>query len=185
MIAAARTVSPRILALVATLALAACGQGEAPPAVPVSALDTLPAGTATYDEAKGELVLEMPPADVPAAMGEGMDGMITTPASRVEIPVGGFVHSFRIECVDQDGNVLPPSRLHHINVIDPSRRELFAPISLRFLAASKETGSPSVNDRLVGMPLAAGQRVIVKAMLHNPELKVLPGVRARVVFGYR
>jgi hypothetical protein len=184
-IAAVRTVSARVLTFVAACALAACGQGEAPPAIPVGALDALPAGTATYDEARGELVLEMPPTDVPAAMGEGMDGMITTPASRVEIPVGGFVHSFRIECVDQDGNVLPSTRLHHINVIDPSRRELFSPISLRFLAASKETGSPSVNDKLVGMPLTAGQRVIVKAMLHNPEMKVLPGVRARVVFGYR
>ncbi|HEX5817328.1 MAG TPA: hypothetical protein VFY20_00520 [Gemmatimonadales bacterium] len=179
--------SARFLAfgVAATLVLGACGQGEAPPAIPIAAVDTLPAGTATYDEARGELVLEMPPTDVPAAMGEGMDGMITTPASRVDIPVGGFVHSFRIECVDQDGNVLPPSRLHHINIIDPSRRELFAPISLRFLAAGKETGSPSVPDKLVGMPLIEGQRVIVKAMLHNPETKVLPGVRARVIFGYR
>ena len=170
---------------VAALLLGACGQGEAPPAIPISAVDTLPAGTASFDASRGELVLEMPPTDVPAAMGEGMDGMITTPASRVEIPVGGFVHSFRIECVDRDGNVLPLSRLHHINVIDPSRRELFAPISLRFLAAGKETGSPSVPDRLIGMPLIEGQRVILKAMLHNPEPKVLPGVRARVILGYR
>ena len=174
-----------VLAAVVALVLGACGQGEAPPAIPIAAVDTLPAGTASYDEARGELVLEMPPIDIPAAMGEGMDGMITTPASRVDIPVGGFVHSFRIECVDQDGKVLPPSRLHHINVIDPSRRELFAPISLRFLAAGKETGSPSVPDRLVGMPLIEGQRVILKAMLHNPEARVLSGVRARVIFGYR
>ena len=149
---------------VAALLLGACGQGEAPPAIPIAAVDTLPAGTASFDASRSELVLEMPPTDVPAAMGEGMDGMITTPASRVEIPVGGFVHSFRIECVDRDGNVLPLSRLHHINVIDPSRRELFAPISLRFLAAGKETGSPSVPDRLIGMPLIEGQRVILKAM---------------------
>lgn len=167
------------------LALAACGRGTAPPATPVAVVDTLPAGTATWDEARGELTLEMPPTDVPAAMGDGMDGMITTPASRVDIPVAGYVHSFRIECVDRDGHVLPASRLHHINIIDPSRRELFAPISLRLLAAGRETGSPSVNDKLVGMPLLEGQRVIVKAMLHNPEPKVLPGVRARVVFGYR
>jgi hypothetical protein len=167
------------------LPLAACGRGQAPPATPIAAVDSLPAGTATYDEAKGELVLEMPPTDVPAAMGGGMEGMITTPASRVDIPVGGYVHSFRIECVDRDGKVLPATRLHHINIIDPSRRELFAPISLRLLAASKETGTPSVNERLVGMPLLQGQRVILKAMLHNPEEVALPDVRARVVFGFR
>jgi hypothetical protein len=175
----------RAIGAAAALLLGACGQGDAPPAIPIAAVDSLPAGTATYDESRGELVLEMPPTDVPAATGEGMDGMITTPASRIDVPVGGFVHSFRIECVDRDGNMLPPSRLHHINIIDPSRRELFAPISLRFLAASKETGSPSVPDKLVGMPLVEGQRVILKAMLHNPETKALQGVRARVILGYR
>jgi len=167
------------------IALGACGRGDAPPATPIAVVDTLPAGTATYDDAKGELVLEMPPTDLPAAMGDGMEGMVTTPASRVDIPVAGYVHSFRIECVDADGNVLPASHLHHINIIDPSRRELFAPISLRFLAAGRETGAPSVNDKLVGMPLLAGQRVILKAMLHNPEARRLPGVRARVILGYR
>ena len=174
-----------VLAACATAALSACGRAKAPPATPIAVVDTLPAGSATYDAAKGELVLEMPPVDVPAAMGDGMDGMITTPASRIDIPVAGYVHSFRIECLDRDGKVLPASYLHHINVIDPSRRELFAPISLRFLAAGKETGAPSVNDKLVGMPLLAGQRVILKAMLHNPDPRALPGLRARVIFGYR
>jgi hypothetical protein len=86
--------------------------------------------------------------------------------------------------VDPQGKPLPPSRLHHFNVIDPSRRELFAPIALRLFAASKETGSPSVPQRLVGMPLVAGQRIILKAMLHNSEAQPLRGARARVVLGF-
>jgi hypothetical protein len=147
------------------------------------ALDTLPVATAQYDTARGELILEMPPIDIPASSGMHQ-GMIVTPATRVEIPVSGYVHSFRVEVVDPQGRLLPEHTLHHFNVMDPGRRELFAPIMLRLLAASKETGSPAVPARLIGMPLVAGQQLVLKGMLHNSDSTPLPGSRARVVLGF-
>jgi len=173
----------RSLLPVAAAALAACGGAPAPEIVQVG-LDSLPAATATFDESRGELVLEMNPIDIPAGSADH-EGMIVTPIQRVDVPVTGFVSGFRVEAVDANGTILPIARLHHLNVIDPGRRELFAPIALRLLAASKETGSPSVNPMLVGMPLWEGQRLLIKAMLHNPEPQVLPGVKARVVFTFR
>lgn len=134
------------------------------------------------DSSRGELVLEMPPIDIPAA-GEH-EGMIVTPAVRVDIPTAGYVNSVRTEMVDSDGKPLPSTLIHHVNVIDPQRRELFAPIALRLYAASKETEAASFPKRVFGMPLAEGQRIILKAMLVNPATTPLRGVRTRVVFGY-
>ena len=147
------------------------------------ALDSLPVATARYDTSQGELILEMPPTDIPGSSGMHQ-GMIVTPATRVEIPISGYVHSFRVEVVDPQGHLLPAHTLHHFNVMDPGRRELFAPTMLRLLAASKETGSPEVPARLIGMPLVAGQQLILKGMLHNEDATPLPGARARIVLGY-
>jgi hypothetical protein len=172
---------------VALLVLLAAGCSPRDPATTMTitrvSLDTLPAATARYDPVAGELTLEMPAIDIPGATGMHQ-GMIVTPATRVEIPVSGYVHSFRVEVVDPQGNLLPAHTLHHFNVMDPGRRELFAPIMLRLLAASKETGSPEVPARLIGMPLVAGQQLLLKGMLHNEDSTPLPGARARVVLGF-
>jgi hypothetical protein len=167
---------------VALLVLLAAGCSPRDPATTMTitrvSLDTLPAATARYDPVAGELTLEMPAIDIPGATGMHQ-GMIVTPATRVEIPVSGYVHSFRVEVVDPQGNLLPAHTLHHFNVMDPGRRELFAPIMLRLLAASKETGSPEVPARLIGMPLVAGQQLLLKGMLHNEDSTPLPGARIR------
>jgi len=174
-------------AALATMAVLAAACSPRDPAATMAltrvALDTLPVATARYDTAHGELILEMPPIDIPGSSGMHQ-GMIVTPATRVEIPVSGYVHSFRVEVVDPQGRLLPEHTLHHFNVMDPGRRELFAPIMLRLLAASKETGSPAVPARLIGMPLAAGQQLVLKGMLHNSDSVSLPGSRARVVLGF-
>jgi hypothetical protein len=164
--------------------MAGCGRASASPGESARVnLESLPSGNATYDANRSEMVLEIPPIDIPAAM-PGHDGMIVTPATRVVVPVGGFVHSAYVEVVDPEGNRLPASRLHHFNVIDPGRRELFGPVALRLFAASKETGDAKVPQLLFGVPLIAGQQLVLKAMLHNTESQPVRGARARVVFGF-
>ena len=166
------------------MVLVACGDRRAAAAIDPARvpLDSVPLGTAKFDAARGELVLEMPPIDIPAAGSH--DGMIVTPAIRVDIPAAGFANSVRTELVDSAGKPVPPTHLHHVNVIDPQRRELFAPIALRLYAASKETEAAAFPKRMFGMPLAQGQRIILKAMLANETNTVVRGVRTRVVFGY-
>jgi hypothetical protein len=51
------------------------------------------------------------------------------------------------------------------------------------IAASKETGAPSVPKEVAGMPLPVGTRYIAGAMIANPDHHEVHG-RARLVFDY-
>src|SRR6266480_3107010 len=62
--------------------------------------------------------------------------MILEPIFEVEMPVSGSVWSYRVEVVDSGPRVLPKALLHHFNLRDPDRRELFLPIGLHVMAAS-------------------------------------------------
>src|SRR2546422_7373077 len=65
--------------------------------------------------------------------------MVGLPLCHVLVPLSASLHSARVEVVDETGRVLPPDVLHHFNLSDPEHRELFLPIGLHLLAASKET----------------------------------------------
>ncbi|HWP39259.1 MAG TPA: hypothetical protein VNL18_17060 [Gemmatimonadales bacterium] len=130
----------------------------------------------------GELVIELPPVDLMPA-GE-VGEMALTPVCRVDIPLSASLYSFRAEIVDAEGQPLSSEFLHHVNLTDPSRRELFLPIGLHLVAASKETPPLAVPRWLFGMPIREGDRYIASAMLANPTREHKHGVRVRLVFRY-
>ena len=109
-------------------------------------VDRLPTAVTRVDRVTGELVIELPAVEVPA------QGMIRTAVHRVEVPFEVVLHRYRVEVANEAGELLPADRLHHFNLTDPDRRELFAPLPLHLLAASKETGLPTVPRFLLGMP---------------------------------
>jgi len=162
--------------MLTTLLLAALTQAPASRFTPAH-IDSLPLATTRVDEGANELVIELPPVEVPA------NGMIRTPVHRARVPFEVALHGFRVEVLDEAGRVLPNDRLHHFNLTDPDRRELFAPLPLHVMAASKETPAPSVPWFLLGMPLEAGERYIASSMLANPENRPMR-LRARLVFSY-
>jgi hypothetical protein len=133
-------------------------------------------------EAK-QLIIELPPVDLPAADARG-EGMVRLAAHRVEIPMSGYIHRYEVVVVDTSGARLPQTMLHHFNLDDPYRRELFAPLRLHLLAASKETPPPSVPWLVFGMPFAEGHRYIATAMLANADLAPRNGVIVRLVLDY-
>jgi hypothetical protein len=141
-------------------------------------VNSLPPATTQVDQVEGLLTIELPLVEIPG------NGMLRTPVHRAEVPFDVSLHGFRVEVVSESGVVLPQDRLHHFNLTDPDRRELFAPLPLHIMAASKETPpSPSVPSLLIGMPLPAGRRYIAYAMLANPEDHAVK-LRARLVFNY-
>lgn len=177
------------------------------PADSVPFLDTLPAVTVTVDRERDELILELPPNDLPAALtheamhgGEAQDagghgghgghgagqqtGPGWPPVSLVTLPISGAIHGFRVELVDSAGRLLPPQLLHHLNLIDPHHRELFLPISRRVLAAGKETGGQALPWFVFGMPFEKAEQWVLSAMLHNPTPTAYRGVRTRVILQY-
>jgi len=74
--------------------------------------------------------------------------------------------------------------LHHFNLSDPDRRELFLPIGLHLLAMSRETPTITIPRLLFGLPLARGQRLIAGAMLANGSDAAYRGVHVRLVLRY-
>src|SRR5207244_2663763 len=121
----------------------------APPPLP-----ELPHASVLVDSESSEIVLELPPTDVPAA------GMVRLPVFQAIIPVSGSICHFHMEVVDPAGRRLPQAMLHHFNLSDPDRRELFLPIGLHILAASKGTRAATVTRLLLRMTLERGARLL-------------------------
>jgi hypothetical protein len=146
-------------------------------------LESLPHATVRVDSAAHRLLIELPPVEVPAASRAG-EAMVGLPLCQVLVPLDASLHGADVLVLDSDGRELPREMLHHFNLSDPDRRELFVPIGMHLLAASKETPSIAVPPLLFGLPLARGQRLVAGAMLANPTSHAYHGVRVRLVLRY-
>jgi len=135
------------------------------------------------DSGSHELVIQLPPVDVPAAS-HGSEAMVGLPLCQVLVPLNAWLHGSRVEVVDGSGRLLPHAMLHHFNLSDPDRRELFLPIGLHLLAMSRETPTITIPRLLFGLPLARGQRLIAGAMLANGSDAAYRGVHVRLVLRY-
>jgi hypothetical protein len=80
--------------------------------------------------------------------------------------------------------VLPRTFLHHVNLNDPTRRDLFLPSQLHILAASKETPVLTLPGLLLGLPLERDHHLLVLAMVSNPTPAPQQGVHVRLKLGY-
>lgn len=148
------------------------------------ALAALPSAEVRVDAEAGRLVLTLPPVDLPAAPA-GHIPMTRLPLYQAVVPVDASLYAARVQLVDASGRRLPNTLLHHFNLSDPGRRELFLPIGLHLLATSKETPELHVPGLLFGLPLSRGQRLVASAMVHNPTSRPYHGVRVQLVLGYR
>ncbi len=134
---------PRLIVVLAALRVVVAGSAAgAMPTRPAAAgrgvpndyWSALERATITPGSKRGELTLELPPVDLPAGT------VVDEPASVAEFPIDGSIYALHAELVDEKGRQLPRVLLHHMNVMDPSERELFLPIARRILASGMETG---------------------------------------------
>src|SRR5438445_738589 len=130
-------------------------------------LPELPYASMLVDSARSEIVLELPPTDVPAA------GMVRLPVFQAVIPVSSSICHFHLEVVDPAGRRLPPAMLHHFNLSDPDRRELFLPIGLHIMAASKEPPAAPVPRLRFVRRVAPDHRYRLTAVYETPTGRVL------------
>jgi len=108
---------------------------------------------------------------------------VETQPYRTVFPESGWIHGFDYEVVDSSGGALPNEVLHHLQVLVPDRRELFAPLMLRVAGAGGETSATSLPQE-VGYRVTAGDSVAFTAMLHNPTGRPLGDVRLRIRLRY-
>lgn len=113
------------------------------------------------------------------------DGMphLRLPIQMAEIPVDGWLQGFEVEMVDADGAAIPMETLHHVNLIDPGKREIFSPIARRVMAAGRETSRKKLPS-LLGYPIQAGDQMIVSAMFANGTGADYPEAYLRVRLFY-
>lgn len=118
------------------------------------------------------------PLDLPADMEH-----LRLPVQVATMPVDGWLHGFKVRMVDGDGNALPMDLLHHVNFIDPDKRDVFAPIARRVIAAGRETSEKKMPS-LIGYPIEAGDRMIISAMFANPVGRDFPEAYLEVTVFY-
>jgi hypothetical protein len=129
-----------------------------------------------------ELVFIIGPVDLPAGAHHAM--IRQPPLLTAIVPVEAYLYGFDVQMIDSAGRPIPNRVLHHVNLIDPDRRELFSPIPLRIFAAGGET-QPASMPKVLGLPLEPGQRLLISAMFHNPTESSYPNARLRVTLKYR
>jgi hypothetical protein len=124
-----------------------------------------------------EYTIELGPFDLPA--GGGHHGMKQPAPLALALPLDGWMRGLSYEVVDAQGNQLPNSLLHHLNLIAPDYRELFSGIMLRVGAFGSET-KPYGVPFFLGYRIHPGDSLLVTAMLHNPTGKPVSGAKLRV-----
>jgi hypothetical protein len=136
---------------------------------------------AVNDRSRREVVVELPAVDLPAGGHEGIEQ--PAPVEAV-IPADVWMQGYTIEILDFEGNEVPRQVVHHINLMQPDRRDLFTPVMLRVGAVGQETADQRL-PWFLGYRMHGGSRLLVTAMLHNPTGRSYQGVRVRVRIPYR
>ncbi len=126
-------------------------------------------------------VIEFPAVDLPS----GADHHAAPQPAPVPVvvPADGWLRGFRVEVVDRAGRSMPQHVLHHVQLFDPAKRDLFAPYMLRVIGAGGETGSASIPWPF-GYRMQAGDTLLAAAMLHNPTAEGYQGVTVRLILEY-
>lgn len=172
-------------AVIGILVLVFAAAGDAAPGLaPAGPFDGLPPARVITDSAQRQMIIELPPVDLPARSAGTEMAMVLLPVYSAQVGVGGSLVGAQVELVDAFGNEVPRALLHHFNLTDPTRRELFLPTSLHMLAASKETPPMSVPRFVFGVPVHRGQRLLASAMLGNESDVAYRQIRVRAVLHY-
>jgi hypothetical protein len=129
-----------------------------------------------------ELAIEVGPVDLPAHSGHRE--VPPDPEALTYLPFDAVVTGYRLELVDAQGRPVPREVLHHMDTRRPALRELFLPVTQRFLALSTDTPEKSYPGWLIGAPIYGDEPLLVTAMFHNASDVTYRGVRARMVLRY-
>ena len=124
------------------------------------------------DSSRKEVVVTAGPFDIshmPANMDHGMmhemEGT-TTPLMRFTWPMEAWFRGFDIELTDSAGAPLDSRLVHHLNVMNFSRRQLLYPAVERMVAAGAETGRVRL-PKSVGLPMQPGSELAMYAAWNN------------------
>ena len=140
----------------------------------------------TVDSSRHELTVTSGPFDLPnmppmedhAMMDLGMSH--DTRLQRFAWPVDGWFRGFRVELVDGDGRPVPSHVMHHMIMVNFSRRQLLYSAAERLMGTGTETGEVSV-PKTVGVPMTPGMQLGMYVAWHNDTGQDLEGVHLKLI----
>jgi hypothetical protein len=145
-----------------------------------------PTVTVSIDSSRHELIItsgpfdlpNMPPMDDHAMMDLGMSH--DTQLQRFEWPVDGWFRGFRVELTDGQGRTVPTHVMHHMIMVNFSRRQLLYSAAERLMGTGTETEAVSV-PKTIGVPMKPGMKLGMYIAWHNDTGKDLDGVNLKLI----
>jgi hypothetical protein len=145
-----------------------------------------PTVSVSVDSSRHELTVTSGPFDLPnmppmedhAMMDLGMSH--DTKIQRFEWPVEGWFRGFRVELVDAQGNAVPPHVMHHMIMVNYSRRQLLYSAAERLMGTGTETEEVSV-PKTIGVPMKPKMKLGMYVAWHNDTGKDLEGVYLKLI----
>ncbi len=146
---------------------------------------TEPKVSVSVDSSRKELVITAGPFDLPnmppmedhAMMDLGMSH--DTPIQRFQWPIDGWLRGFELELVDGQGHPVPRTVIHHMIMVNFSRRMLLYPASERLMGAGTETEDIKV-PKTIGVPMKPGMDLGMYVAWHNDTGRDLHGVQMKL-----
>jgi len=159
-----------------SLVFAASAIAGAPSTVPPAAVSV------AIDSSKHELTItagpydltNMPPMDSHAMMDLGMSH--DTPIQRFEWPIDGWFRGFRVDLVNAAGQPVPRHVMHHLIMVNFSRRQLLYSAAERLMGSGTETDDEVSVPKTIGVPMSPGMKLGMYVAWHNDTGKDLEGV---------
>jgi len=142
-----------------------------------------PAATVERNDAAHTVIVTIGPLTIPVtgdhhgahAAGGKMAGH-DSPFFHHEWPVEGWLYGFSIELYDSTGTRLPRKHLHHVSVVNLSRRQLVYPMFERILGAGQEQDAFEA-PKTVGVRLSPGMEFGTFVGWHNDTGAPIVGAR--------
>jgi hypothetical protein len=141
--------------------------------------------TVSIDSSRHELTITSGPFDLPnmppmedhAMMDLGMSH--DTQLQRFEWPVDGWFRGFRVQLTDGQGRAVPNHVMHHMIMVNFSRRQLLYRAAERLMGTGTETDAASV-PKSIGVPMKPGMKLGMYIAWHNDTGKDLEGVQLKL-----
>ena len=160
------------------LSLLLAGNGDGTPPAPTvhvsvdSSRHELTVTSGPYD------LPNMPPLEDHAKMDLGASH--DTRLQRFAWPVDGWFRGFRVELVDAAGQPVPAHVMHHMIMVNFSRRQLLYSAAERLMGTGTETGEVSV-PKTIGVPMTPGMQLGMYIAWHNDTGRDLEGVQMKLI----
>ncbi len=142
------------------------------------------------DSSRHTVTITMGPFRIPAGMAPmpGMEhsmhgGHSEEPLMLFKWPVTGWARGYQLTLTDAEGHAIPRRTLHHLNLINYGRRQLFYPMAERILAVGQETPDISLPAG-IGIPVQANVPMGIFLAWHNEKPEPIPALYVKLVMDY-